>query len=163
MSIRADVGNLDDLLPSWISNHLGEKSYMADEVTQLPFSSREGPPSLEASPSTTPPQIEKKTNIMTQDELDLLKESHSFPLSVQIRLLEMDETIASICPSEVAFTRLPSMRVFILPSIPSLGEFFISTTFVLLNLSPMRGGVLSARWSCDEHINFPFLNEFRTP
>ena len=40
---------------------------------------------------------------MTQDELDRLKESHSFPPKVQIRLPEEDETIASTRPGEVAF------------------------------------------------------------
>ena len=40
---------------------------------------------------------------MTQDELDRLRESHSFPPSVQIRLPEEDETIVSTRLGEVAF------------------------------------------------------------
>ena len=47
MSSRFGVGdleNLEDSLPSWISEHLGKgSSYMADEVNQLPSSPRENP------------------------------------------------------------------------------------------------------------------------
>ena len=46
MSSRSDVGDLENLadsLPSWISKHLGEKSFMIDEVNQLPSSPREDP------------------------------------------------------------------------------------------------------------------------
>ena len=47
MSSRSRVGdleNLEDFLPSWISEHLGkESSYMTDEVNQLPSSPRESP------------------------------------------------------------------------------------------------------------------------
>ncbi|GFY81051.1 hypothetical protein Acr_01g0008600 [Actinidia rufa] len=73
---------------------------MADEVTQLPSSPREDPLSPVASPFATSPLVERETNIMTQNELDLLRESHSFPSSVQIRLLEEDETITSIRPGD---------------------------------------------------------------
>ena len=40
---------------------------------------------------------------MSQGELDRLRELFSFPSSIQIRLLEVDETIASTRPGEVAF------------------------------------------------------------
>ena len=40
---------------------------------------------------------------MTLDEVVLLIEFYSFPLSVQIRVLEEDEAIASTLPNEVAF------------------------------------------------------------
>ncbi|GFS38320.1 hypothetical protein Acr_00g0056790 [Actinidia rufa] len=91
MFSRDDLGNLNNSLPPWISDHLGENSYMADEV-QLPYSPRENPPSPEASPSgTTPPTIEREINIMTKNELDFLIESHSFPPSIQVRLPEEGE------------------------------------------------------------------------
>ena len=52
MSSRSRVGNLENLedsLPSWISEHLREgSSYMTDEMNRLPSSPRENP--LEASP-----------------------------------------------------------------------------------------------------------------
>ena len=40
---------------------------------------------------------------MTPNELDLLRESHSFPPSIRIRILEEDETMASTHPGEVFF------------------------------------------------------------
>ena len=66
MSGKCDVENLKDSLPFWISNHLREKSYMADEINQLLSSPKKDPPSLEGSPSdVTPPPIERKPNTMT--------------------------------------------------------------------------------------------------
>ena len=49
MSGKADVEDLEKSIPSWISEHIGEKSYMSVELTQLLSSPREGPPSLEGS------------------------------------------------------------------------------------------------------------------
>ena len=77
---------------------------MASEDTQLPFCLRIDTPSPEVKPSTDDlPLIEKETNTMSQGELDCLRKLFSFPSSIQIRLLEADETIASTRPSEVAF------------------------------------------------------------
>ena len=110
MSSKVNVVNLENSLPSWIFDHLGEKpfmvdeSFMADKVTQLPSLPKENPPSPKGSPLVaTPPPVERETNIMTQDELDLFRESHSFSPSVQIRLPKEDETIASTRQGEVAF------------------------------------------------------------
>ena len=49
------------------------------------------------------PSVEKEHNIMTPEELDLLRETYSFPQGVQIRLPEENETILSTRPGEVAF------------------------------------------------------------
>ena len=71
MSSRTDVGDLENSLPSWISDHLGEKSYMANEVNQLPLSPRKDHFSSEDSPLVVPlPLLEKEVNTMTQDDLD---------------------------------------------------------------------------------------------
>ena len=51
MSSKADVGDLENSLPSWIFNHLDEKSYMAEEITQLPSSPRKDTPRPEVRPS----------------------------------------------------------------------------------------------------------------
>ena len=73
MSGNADIGDLDNSLPSWISDHLGENSYMADEITQLPSSPREDPSSLEGSPSADAlPSLERETNNMTHDKVERL-------------------------------------------------------------------------------------------
>ena len=83
MSSKADVGDLENSLSSWIFDHLGENSYMASEVTRLPSSPREDTPSPEVRPSADVlPSIEKKTNSMTQGDLDCLRESYSFPPSL---------------------------------------------------------------------------------
>ena len=49
------------------------------------------------------PSMEKETNIMTPNELNLLRESYYFPLSMQIRIPEEKETITSARPGEVTF------------------------------------------------------------
>ena len=86
---RANVGVLENSVPSWISDHLGERSYMADEVNKLPSSHRKDPPSPKLRPSADAlPPIERETNTMSQGELDCLRESFYFPSSIQIRLLE---------------------------------------------------------------------------
>ena len=121
-----DLKNLEDSLPSWISEHLGERSsYMTDGLNQHPSSSREEPRTPEGNPLiceanqsiipeedlhsprgnplvATPFSVDLGTNIMTTDELDSLKESCSFPSNVQIRMPEEGETIVSTRPGEVA-------------------------------------------------------------
>ncbi|GFS30400.1 hypothetical protein Acr_00g0011720 [Actinidia rufa] len=89
-------------LPSWISEHLGKWSYMTTEVTQCPLSPREDPSDNEGDPSSnegspsvdTRPLPERETNMMTQGELDRLRESCFFSSAIQIRLPEADKTIA---------------------------------------------------------------------
>ena len=101
---KTDVGDFENSLPSWISDHLGERSCMEYEVTQLPSSHREDPPSLKGSLlAALPPPTEKEANTMTQGELDRLRESCSFPSSILIKLLKVDKTIASTRSREVAF------------------------------------------------------------
>ncbi|GFZ15805.1 hypothetical protein Acr_25g0002140 [Actinidia rufa] len=74
---------------------------MADKVTRLPSSFREDPSSFEGNPSANPlPPIEKEINTMTQYELDHLRESCSILSSIQIKLPESDETIASTHPGK---------------------------------------------------------------
>ena len=66
MSSKADVEDLENFLPSWISDHLGEKSYMADEGTRLPSSPMEDTSSPEVRPSVDVLLlIKKETNTMT--------------------------------------------------------------------------------------------------
>ena len=65
-----------------------------------------------------------ETNIMTQGELDHLRESGSFLVGIQLRLLEIDETIASTRPGEVAIYEVAFL--FTLQS----GGFWCIITFV---------------------------------
>ena len=80
------VEDLENSLPFWISDHLGDCSFMEIEVKDYPASPKEdlnkpvgGLPIVEDTWS--PP--EKETNIMTQDELDYLEELSSFLIGVQ--------------------------------------------------------------------------------
>ena len=90
MSSRADVGDLDNSLLSWVSEHLGEKSFMTDEVNGLPSSPQEESfdhgenPEMENRP---PP--EREVSIMTQGKLNHLRESCSFLSGIQARLPKM--------------------------------------------------------------------------
>ncbi|GFY91275.1 pectin lyase-like superfamily protein [Actinidia rufa] len=59
-------------LPSWISDHLGAKSYI-DETSQSPSSP---PPN---SPKMDTLSLTKEGNVMTQAELDKLGSTYSFP------------------------------------------------------------------------------------
>ncbi|GFY92643.1 hypothetical protein Acr_08g0010390 [Actinidia rufa] len=97
-------GDLDSL-PSWISDHLGEgSSFMTAEVNQSPASPIEGSPPPETNPlAAIHPSVEEKTNIMTLEELDALREAYSFPPRVRVRLPEEGETITSTRPGKVAF------------------------------------------------------------
>ncbi|GFS40582.1 hypothetical protein Acr_00g0069410 [Actinidia rufa] len=60
---------------------------------------------MEGSPEESPlvaihPSVEEKTNIMTLDELNALRDTYSFPFRVQIRLPDEGETITSTRPGE---------------------------------------------------------------
>ena len=84
MSSGICVGDLDNTLPSWVSEHLGEKSYMTDEVNQPPSSPLEESSSQaknfdhgEDPEIATRTPLEKEFNVMTQDNLDCLRKTYS--------------------------------------------------------------------------------------
>ncbi|GFS32824.1 hypothetical protein Acr_00g0024890 [Actinidia rufa] len=105
MSRTSDVTRSGDLdsLPSWISDHLGEGSpFMTNEINQSPSSPIEGSP--EESPLIAVHRsVEEKTNIMTLEELNALRDTYSFLSGVQVRLPDEGEIITSTRPGEVAF------------------------------------------------------------
>ncbi|GFZ05449.1 hypothetical protein Acr_17g0010210 [Actinidia rufa] len=112
MSGNVEVGDLENTVPSWISDHLRERSHMTTEVTQYPSSLREDPSDNEGSPLVdndespsvdTRPSSERETNIMTQGKLDRLRKSSSIPSRIQIRLSDADETITSTRLGDGAF------------------------------------------------------------
>ncbi|GFY93717.1 hypothetical protein Acr_09g0001630 [Actinidia rufa] len=75
---------------------------MTDEINQSPSSPMEGSP--EESPLiAVHPSAEEKTNIMTLEELNALRDTYSFPSGVQVRLPDEGEIITSTRPGEVAF------------------------------------------------------------
>ena len=88
-----DVRNLENSLLSWIFDHLGEKSYMTDEVNQFSSSPKVEPPNNEGVPLIDDrPLPKREINTMTQGDLDCLRESCSFPTGIRTRLPEDDET-----------------------------------------------------------------------
>ncbi|GFZ09650.1 hypothetical protein Acr_21g0002490 [Actinidia rufa] len=119
MSNKADVRDSNSL-PSWIFDHLGEKSYMEDEVIRLPSSLMKDLSSPESSPSAIFPPVEREVNIMTLEDLEQLRESCSIPSSIQIRLPEEGETIMSARLSEVAFYEADFYVGLQLPIHPSI-------------------------------------------
>ncbi|PSS08070.1 hypothetical protein CEY00_Acc18432 [Actinidia chinensis var. chinensis] len=83
MSSRINLGDgeLGNSLPSWVSDNLGRKSYITDEVNQSPSS---GSPTDNSFVYTEYPKMDtsnltKETSVMTQGDLDKLREKYSFP------------------------------------------------------------------------------------
>ncbi|GFS31359.1 hypothetical protein Acr_00g0016890 [Actinidia rufa] len=121
-------GDLDSL-PSWTSDHLGEgSSFMTGEVNQSPMSPVEGSPVLETDPlAAIHPSVEEKTNIMTLEELNSLRETYYFPFGVRGKASDEGETIISARPSEVAFYKVAfpaGLRFSIHPTIRLILQFY---------------------------------------
>ncbi|GFY81002.1 hypothetical protein Acr_01g0008110 [Actinidia rufa] len=77
-------------LPSWISDHLGAKSYI-DETSQSPSF----PPIPPNSPEMDTSSLTKEGSVMSQAELDKLGSTYSFPSGVRLRIPGDGETILS--------------------------------------------------------------------
>ncbi|GFZ04898.1 hypothetical protein Acr_17g0004700 [Actinidia rufa] len=154
---KPDIAKLGDLdsLPSWIFDHLGEgSSYMTDKGNQSPASPMKGSSILETNPLVAiHPLVEEKNNAMSLEELNSLKDSHSFPLGVRIRLPEEGETITSARPGEPnSFPTLGEVSLALwhcgeytnIPS-PSPSSSTYSTLTVILNR--IKAGCISRRGS----------------
>ncbi|GFZ18597.1 hypothetical protein Acr_27g0003360 [Actinidia rufa] len=74
---------------------------MTDEVNQSPSSPMEGSPE-ESLMIVIHPSVKEKTNIMTLEELNALRNTYSFPPGVQVRLPDEGEIITSTRPGELA-------------------------------------------------------------
>ncbi|GFY86217.1 hypothetical protein Acr_04g0009550 [Actinidia rufa] len=72
-------------LPSWISDHLGAKSYI-DEPSQSPSF----PPISPNSPEMDTSSLTKESNVMSQAELDKLRSTYSFPQVYDFGFLGME-------------------------------------------------------------------------
>ncbi|GFS33459.1 hypothetical protein Acr_00g0028560 [Actinidia rufa] len=90
-------------LPSWISDHLGAKSYI-DETSQSPSSPPPNSPKMDTSSLT------KEGNVMTQAELDKLGSTYSFPSGIRLRIPGDGETILSARQGEVPVLPQPPTR-----------------------------------------------------
>ncbi|GFZ19321.1 hypothetical protein Acr_28g0000260 [Actinidia rufa] len=84
-------------LPSWISDHLGGRSYI-DETNQSPSF----PPVLTNSPKMDTSSLNKESNVMSQAELDNLGATYSFSPGVRLRIPGDGETILSARQGELS-------------------------------------------------------------
>ncbi|GFY88644.1 hypothetical protein Acr_06g0005840 [Actinidia rufa] len=82
-------------LPSWISDHLGAKSYI-DETSQ----SSSFPPTN--SPKMDTSSLTKEGNAMSQAELDKLGSTYSFPSGIRLQIPGDGETILSARQGELS-------------------------------------------------------------
>ncbi|GFZ05116.1 hypothetical protein Acr_17g0006880 [Actinidia rufa] len=82
-------------LPSWISDHLGAKSYI-DETSQSPSFPPTNSPKMDTSSLT------KEGNVMSQAELDKLGSTYSFPSGIRLRIPGDGETILSARQGELS-------------------------------------------------------------
>ncbi|GFZ00547.1 hypothetical protein Acr_14g0001820 [Actinidia rufa] len=113
-------------LPSWISDHLGAKSYI-DETSQSP------PPN---SPKMDTSSLTKEGNVMTQAELDKLGSTYSFPSGIRLRIPGDGETILSARQGEVAFYEAAFLAGLRLPLHPTIREILIHYKICPAQLSP---------------------------
>ncbi|GFZ19886.1 RING/FYVE/PHD zinc finger superfamily protein [Actinidia rufa] len=99
MSSKTILGNeeSEQSLPSWISDHLGGRSYI-DETNQSPSL----PPVLTNSPKMDTSSLNKESNVMSQAELDNLGATYSFPPGVRLRIPGDGETILSARQGELS-------------------------------------------------------------
>ncbi|GFY95327.1 hypothetical protein Acr_10g0007120 [Actinidia rufa] len=110
---------------------------MMDKVNQLPSPSPPPPEdsTLRAETSNhgkdsemiTYTPFEKEFNVMTQDNLDRLRETYSFLVGIQARIPNEGETILSTRPSEIAFYEAAfstGLRLPIHPTIRRILNFY---------------------------------------
>ena len=137
MPNKINIGDLDNFLPYWVFDHLKEKSYMTDEVNQLSSSAKED--LLEESPlrddffvpkgdfEDTISPLEREFSTMTQEDLNLLRETYSFPAGIQVRIPDESETVLFTRPREIAFYEVDfsaSLRLFVHPTIRRILNFY---------------------------------------
>ncbi|GFS37769.1 hypothetical protein Acr_00g0053830 [Actinidia rufa] len=124
MSFNINLGGeeSEQSLPSWISDHLGAKSYI-DETTQ----STSSPIPTNSSKMDTS-SLTKESNVMSQADLDNLGTTYSFPQGVQLRIPGDGETILSARQGEVAFYEaafLAGLRcLYSLSPLPDSGWYY---------------------------------------
>ncbi|GFZ11246.1 hypothetical protein Acr_22g0006440 [Actinidia rufa] len=118
-------------LPSWISDHLGAKSYI-DETIQSPSF----PPIPPNSPKMDTSSLTKEGNVMSQAELDKLGSTYSFPSGVRLRIPGDGEKILSPRPGEVAFYEAAFLADLRLPIHPTIRKILIHYKICPAQLSP---------------------------
>ncbi|GFZ13028.1 hypothetical protein Acr_23g0014130 [Actinidia rufa] len=132
MSFNTNLGGeeSEQSLPSWISDHLGAKSYI-DETTQYTSS-----PIPTSSLSMDTPSLTKESNVMSQADLDNLGTTYSFPPGVRLRISGDGETILSARQGEVAFYEAAFLAGLRFPIHPTIRDILIHYQICPAQLSP---------------------------
>ncbi|GFY85846.1 hypothetical protein Acr_04g0005840 [Actinidia rufa] len=159
MSFNTNLGGeeSEQSLPSWISDHLGAKSYI--DVTNQSTSS---PPIPTNSSKMDISSLNKESNVMSQAELDNLGTTYSFPQGVRLRIPGDGETILSARQFEVAFYEaafLAGLRcLYSLSPLPDSGWYYFKARPEknLLRGSPSNVKGWKTRESCNK---LPTLSE----
>ncbi|GFZ21706.1 hypothetical protein Acr_29g0008680 [Actinidia rufa] len=133
MSSKTILGNeeSEQSLPSWISDHLGGKSYI-DETNQSPSF----PPILTNSLKMDTSSLTKENNVMSQAELDNLGATYSFPSGVRLRIPGDGETILSARQGKVAFYEAAFLAGLRLPIHPTIRKILIHYKICPAQFSP---------------------------
>ncbi|GFS34894.1 hypothetical protein Acr_00g0036660 [Actinidia rufa] len=133
MSFKTNLGGeeSEQSLPSWISDHLGAKSYI-DETSQ----STSSPPIPTNSSKMDTSSLNKESNVMSQAELDNLGTMYSFPQGVRLRIPGDGETILSARQGEVAFYEAAFLAGLRFPIHPTIREILIHYKICPTQLSP---------------------------
>ncbi|GFZ21686.1 hypothetical protein Acr_29g0008480 [Actinidia rufa] len=132
MSFNTNLGGeeSEQSLPSWISDHLGAKSYI-DETTQYTSS-----PIPTSSLSMDTSSLTKESNVMSQVDLDNLGTTYSFPPGVRLRIPGDGETILSARQGEVAFYEAAFLAGLRFPIHPTIRDILIHYQICPAQLSP---------------------------
>ncbi|GFS30801.1 hypothetical protein Acr_00g0014170 [Actinidia rufa] len=132
MSFNTNLGGeeSEQSLPSWISDHLGAKSYI-DETTQYTSS-----PIPTSSLSMDTSSLTKESNVMSQADLDNLGTTYSFPPGVRLRIPGDGETILSARQGEVAFYEVAFLAGLRFPIHPTIRDILIHYQICPAQLSP---------------------------
>ncbi|GFZ03259.1 hypothetical protein Acr_15g0018670 [Actinidia rufa] len=133
MSFNTNLGGKESeqSLPSWISDHLGAKSYI-DETNQ----STSSPPIPTNSSKMDTSSLNKESNVMSQAELDNLGTTYSFPQRVRLRIPRDGETILSARQGEVAFYEATFLAGLRFPIHPTIRKILIHYKICPAQLSP---------------------------
>ncbi|GFZ14709.1 hypothetical protein Acr_24g0008990 [Actinidia rufa] len=132
MSFNTNLGGeeSEQSLPSWISDHLGAKSYI-DETNQ-PTSSLIPTNSSKMDTSS----LTKESNVMSQADLYNLGTTYSFPQGVRLRIPGDGETILSARQGEVAFYEAAFLAGLRFPIHPTIRDILIHYQICPAQLSP---------------------------
>ncbi|GFS38730.1 hypothetical protein Acr_00g0059090 [Actinidia rufa] len=132
MSFNTNLGGeeSEQSLPSWISDHLGAKSYI-DETTQYTSS-----PIPTSSLSMDTSSLTKESNVMSQVDLDNLGTTYSFPPGYDSGFLGMARRFYQLAKARWRFMRPLFLAGLRFPIHPTIRDILIHYQICPAQLSP---------------------------